>query len=151
MHPESLEILSNLPGSRKHDFTKSRFGAMKFQLLGNEALVDYIIRCNLCGAAQPADLHEFCKLWSEYTLTEQYMKAVKESEKKEEGHVRRAKKIWKLKQKISRGKWIADFIDEAWTLVSITSSGSRSLQEIRCKRTPERAGGAFAHTAWGSL
>ena len=43
------------------------------------------------------------------------MKAVKESEQKEEGHVRRAKKIWKLKHRIRRGKWIAGLLDDEWT------------------------------------
>ena len=81
---------------------------MKFHLLGNEALVDYIIRFNLCGAAQPAELQEFCKRWGAYTLTEQYHNAKENSDKNEAGHVRRAKRIWNLKQTISRGKWISD-------------------------------------------
>ena len=86
---------------------------MKFHLLGNEALVDFIIRFNLCGTAQSADLQEFCKVWKDYTFTEEYKKAKKDSETKGEGHERRAKKIWKLKQEINRGKWIADWIEEA--------------------------------------
>ena len=69
--------------------------------------MNLIIRFNLCGAAQSADLQEFCKVWKEYTCTEDYKKAKKESEKKEEGHVRRAKKIWKLKQEMNRAEWIA--------------------------------------------
>ena len=83
MHPENLEKLNYLWGSAMHNFIKSRFGAMKFHLLGNEALVGYIIRFNLCGAAQPAELQEFCKRWGEYTLTEQYRKAKKDSEKRQ--------------------------------------------------------------------
>ena len=115
MKVHNLAILDSLWGSPRHDFVKSRFGAMKFHLLGNEALVDYIIRYNLCGAAQPAALREFCEFWRRYTLTDQYEKAKRASEKQEAGHVRKAKQIWILKQKINRGKWIADWIAEART------------------------------------
>ena len=85
---------------------------MKFHLLGNEALVGYIVRYNLCGAVQPEALQAFCERWRLYTLTEQYQKAPKASEKREPRHLRRSKKIWMLKQKIERGELIADWIAE---------------------------------------
>ena len=85
---------------------------MKFQLLGNETLVDHIIRCNLCGAAQPEMLTDFCERWERYTQTDLYLRARRESEKHEPGHVRRAKKLWHLKQKLKRAHWIADWIAE---------------------------------------
>jgi hypothetical protein len=122
MNEDKLETLDTLQGQQHHKFVKSRFGAMKFHLLGNESLVDHIIRFNLCGAVQPAALLKFCECWSRYTQTEQYLKVRKESEKQEPGHVRRAKVVWNLKQQISRGQWITDWIDESrlnWYQLSI--------------------------------
>ena len=112
MHPDNLARLKDMSGNAPHDFLNFRFGAMKFQLLGNEALVDHLIRFNLCGAVQPAMVENFCTSWRAYTHTEQYLKAKTASMKQEPGHVRRAKRIWYLKQKISRATWIAEWIDE---------------------------------------
>ena len=75
MHPHQLEKLTQLWSSKKYNLIKSRFNAMKFHLLGNEALVDHIIRFNLLGAAQPATLQKFYKRWREHTLTPQYHNA----------------------------------------------------------------------------
>ena len=91
MKGDNLEMLNNLWGPQRHDYVKSRFGAMKFHLLGNEALVDYIVRYNLRGAVQPEALQAFCERWRLYTLTEQYQKAKNASEKQEPGHLRRPK------------------------------------------------------------
>ena len=115
MKGDNLEKLNNLWGPQRHDYVKSRFGAMKFHLLGNEALVDYIVRYNLRGAVQPEALQAFCERWRLYTLTEQYQKAKNASEKQEPGHLRRSKKIWTLTQNIERGKWIADWTAEGRT------------------------------------
>ena len=112
MNPGNVFKLAKLTGCQRHDFVKSRFGAMKFQLLGNETLVDHIIRCNLCGAAQPEMLTDFCERWERYTQTDLYLKARRESEKHEPGHVRRAKKLWHLKPKLKCAHWIADWIAE---------------------------------------
>ena len=100
--PHKFEKLKDLRVGDRHKFIKSRFNAMKFHLLGNESLVDLIIRLNLCGTAQSADLQQFCKVWKEYTRTEAYEKSKKESKKKVEGHVRKAKKIWNLTQEMKR-------------------------------------------------
>ena len=69
MRPDSLSDLEGLPGPKRHGFVKSRLGAMKFQLLGNQALVDFVIRFSSCGAVQPAALQEFCNLWKKQTAT----------------------------------------------------------------------------------
>ena len=114
MHPDSLSHLEGLPGPKRHDFVKSRFGAMKFQLLGNQALVDFVIRFNFCGAAQPAALLEFCNLWINQTATGEHKKAQELSEKQAPEHIRRAKKIWALQRKIQRAQWIVDWVTRSW-------------------------------------
>jgi hypothetical protein len=100
---------------------------MKFQLLGNAALVDYIIRFNLCGAVQPTALCAFCNKWADYTNSDDHKKAKQMSEERERGHMRRAKQIWILKQALVRGQWIAQWADERW---SNRLSLSTSDQEI---------------------
>ena len=115
MRPDSFSALEHLRSeTERHDFVKSRYSVMKFQLLGNQALVDYIIRFNLCGAVQPVALQEFCHLWEKETRTEEHKKAQELSQKQAPGHIRRAKKIWILKQKIQRATWIVDWVDESW-------------------------------------
>ena len=111
MNPENWKTLQSLWDKQK--YTKKRFTAMKFHLLGNGALVDSIIRCNLCGVVQSTDIQKFYRDWKDYMLTYAYKEAKDASEQKQPGHVRRAMQIWTLKQKISRGKWISDWIDEA--------------------------------------
>ena len=66
MDPNKFASYEALVGPKKHNVLKSRFSSMKFQLLGNAALVDYIIRFNLCGAVQPEALCAFCKQWANY-------------------------------------------------------------------------------------
>ena len=87
---------------------------MKFQLLGNAALVDYIIRFNLCGAVQPTALCAFCNKWADYTNSDDHKKAKKLSEARELGYVRRGKQIWILKQAI--GPWALDRPMGGWEL-----------------------------------
>ena len=114
MHPDSLSRFEGLWGSKRHDFVKSRFGVMKFQLLGNQALADYIIRFNFCGAVQPAALQEFCNLWKKQIVTEEHKKAQELSEKQAPEHIRRAKKIWILQRRSQRAKWIVDWVTWSW-------------------------------------
>ena len=158
MHPDNLARLKDMSGNAPHDFLKSRFGAMKFQLLGNEALVDHLIRFNLCGAVQPAMVENFCTSWRAYTHTEQYLKAKTASMKQEPGHVRRAKRIWYLKQKISRATWIAEWIDERasrWyrlsasdqELYSTLGDLERQLNEVLLTPPGERYRGSGSYLA----
>ena len=93
MKPDSLIALNQITRSKHHDFVKSRFGAMRFSIIGNEALVDHLIRFNLCGDVQPAAIHNFCEPWAAYTITYQYKEAKSASEKQEPGHIRRAKHL----------------------------------------------------------
>ena len=102
---------------------------MKFLFLENAALVDYIVRCNLRGAVQPEALQAFCERWRLYMLTEQYQEAQKASEKREPGQARRSKKIWMLKQKIERGKWIADWIAEDRTNCYLIGRSDQAIYE----------------------
>ena len=59
MQPRSSQKLQTRSRQQRHQTIKSSFGAMKFQFLGNAALVDHIIRFNLCGAAEPAMVRNF--------------------------------------------------------------------------------------------
>jgi hypothetical protein len=127
MDPNKFASYEALVGPKKHNVLKSRFSSMKFQLLGNAALVDYIIRFNLCGAVQPTALCAFCHKWADYTNSDDHKKAKKSSEARELGYVRRGKQIWILKQAIVRGHWIAQWVDGGW---SNRLSLSTSDQEI---------------------
>ena len=103
---------------------------MKFQLLGNAALVDYFIRFNVFGAVQPGALTMFSQLWLEHTHTDAYLKAKKESEKAEPDHVRRSKQIYHMEEKVRRAEWNAGWIAEnPRNLDKLESSGQRLLSQ----------------------
>ena len=100
---------------------------MKFQLLGNQALVDFVIRFNFCGAVQPAALQEFCNLWKKQTATGEHKKAQELSEKQAPEHIRRAKKIWILQRKIQRAQWIVDWVTWSWDNLYWLSTSDKNL------------------------
>ena len=112
MQPQNLALLRQMHGPARHDFVKSRFNVMKFHLLGNEALVDHLIRFNLCGAVQPVVLQNFCRSWAAYKITPQHRKAQEMSAKQQPDHVRRAKRIWNLQKTLSQAKWIVEWVDD---------------------------------------
>ena len=112
MQPDNLARLPKMKNAVRHDFVKHRFGAMKFQLLGNEALVDHLIRFNLCGAVQPVVLQNFCRSWAAYKITPQHLKARHMSEKQQPDHVRRAKRIWNLRRSLWQAEWVVSWVDE---------------------------------------
>ena len=112
MQPASFRKLRNLFGQQRQNIIKSSFSAMKFQLLGNAALVDHIVRFNLCGAVQPAMIRDFCDRWRRYTETDEYWKAKHESQKVDSDHVRRSTQIYDLKENVRRAESIADWIAE---------------------------------------
>ena len=136
MKAVNLEKLPHLVAQAKHKAVRSSFNAMKFQLLGNAALVDYFIRFNVFGAVQPGALTSFSQLWREHTHTEAYLKAKQESEKAEQYHVRRSKQIYLLKEKVWRAQWNAGWIAENpsnWD--KLESKDQRSLSQIDELRT----------------
>ena len=112
MQPRSSQKLQTRSRQQRHQTIKSSFSAMKFQLLGNAALVDHIIRFNLCGVAQPAMVRYFCDRWRQYTETVEYRKAKLESQKCESDHVRRSKQIYHLRKHVWRAEWVASWIAE---------------------------------------
>ena len=112
MQPRSSQKLQTRSRQQRHQTIKSSFGAMKFQLLGNAALVDHIICFNLCGAAEPAMVRHFCDRWRQYTETNEYWKARQESQKCESDHVRRSKQIYHLREQVWRAEWVASWIAE---------------------------------------
>ena len=112
MQPRSSQKLQTRSRQQRHQTIKSSFSAMKFQLLGNAALVDHIIRFNLCGAAEPAMVRNFCDRWRQYTETDEYRKARQESQKCESDHVRRSKQIYHLREQVWRAEWVASWIAE---------------------------------------
>ena len=129
MDPNKFVSYKALVGNKKHNVLKSRFSSMKFQLLGNAALVDYIIRFNLCGAVQPTALCAFCNKWADYTNSDEHKKANKLSEARELGYVRRGKQIWILKQAIVRGHWIAQWVDGSWSNRLSLSTGDQEIYD----------------------
>ena len=114
MKPDNLRTYHGMWGDWKHDFLKRRFDAMKFQLLGNAALVDITIRCNLIGAVQPAPLREFMQRWKVYLESPACLRAREASEPKPSWQPQRYKRIKELRDHIDRGKWIKEWIDANW-------------------------------------
>ena len=112
MQPDNLARLPKMKNAVRHDFVKTRFGAMKFQLLGNEALVDHLIRFNLCGAVLSVVLQNFCRSWAAYKITPQHLKAQEMSQKQQPNHVRRAKRIWNLRRSLWQAEWVVSWVDE---------------------------------------
>lgn len=115
-----------------HRFVKKRFNAMKFHLLGNSALVDITIRCNLIGAVQPAALREFMRLWKEYRETPTCRRAQEASEKRPRWQPQRYKKIKELRNLIDRGKWIKEWVDANWNHWNLLSDSDLRLYQAYC-------------------
>ena len=132
MNPENLSKFQGLRGEDVHDFVKKRFSAMKFQLLGNAALVDISIRCNLTGAVQPAALQEFIHRWKQYIETPACQKAREASKKKHPWQPQRFKRIQELHAKIERGMWINDWILEDWDNWYALTESDRHLCQDYC-------------------
>ena len=114
MNPENLAELSKLREEDRHDFVKKRFSAMKFQLIGNAALVDICIRCNPTCAVQPAVLKEFIRRWNQYLETPECQKARDASKKRNPGEPQRFKKIAEVQAQINRGRDLYDFVAQDW-------------------------------------
>jgi hypothetical protein len=129
MQADNLARLPGMKPTAHHDFLKSRFGAMKFQLLGNEALVDHLIRFNLCGAVQPVVLQNFCRSWATYARTPQHLKAQAMSEKQLPGHVRRGRRIFHLRNSLRRAQWIVEWVDEEPARWHLLSASDKKLYE----------------------
>ena len=145
MQPRISQKLQTRSRKQRHQTIKSSFSAMKFQLLGNAALVDHIIRFNLCGVAQPAMVRDFCDRWRQYTETDEYRKAKHESQKCESDHVRRSKQIYYLREQVRRAKRIAHWIaEDKLNLYKLEASDQNlwtNMDELRTKlndllRTP---------------
>ena len=132
MKQDSLLIWQQMKGDQAHNFLKSRFGAMKFQLLGNEALVDFTIRCNLIGAVQPAALQDFMHRWKQYIETPACRQAQEYSRPKPVGQVQRFRRIKDLREQIERGKWINDWVQEDWNNWSRLTESDRRLCQAYC-------------------
>ena len=110
----AVEALKNLPRNQDvHLKTKNKFNAMVFEIFGNRALVDVFIRYPVCSAAQPAQmLKRFAEGWQTWRSSEEAKTRQEGPQKKEPGHVRLSIQINKLKHKESRGKSLADWIQE---------------------------------------
>ena len=114
MREQTYEEYLALKGN-PHDFLRSRFQTMIFQLLGSSHLVDFLIRYNVAGGVQPQQLVEqFSKLWENYRGTDGYKQSVERSRPGGPDHLRRSQQIWQLTKKLDRAKWIDDWIKEDW-------------------------------------
>ena len=156
MKPAKVETLSGVSNQARHQSMRSSFSAMKFQLLGNGPLADYLIKFNLFGDVQPGAITMFIKRWRLYTQTDDYRKAKQESEEAEPDHVRRSKKMYCLKEKVWRADLIAGWIAENprnwYELESSDKELFNQIDEIRTqlsdlRRTPPRARHAGAGSA----
>ena len=134
MKQDNLLIWQNMWGDQAHNFLKSRFRAMKFQLLGNQALVDFTIRCNLCSAVQPVTLQDFMKRWKTYTQTPDFRKAQEDSRPRPFGVPRRSQKRWQLRGQIRQGKWIDDWIRNHGGSLWRLDDSQRWIHEAYCSR-----------------
>ena len=152
----AVEALKNLPRNQDvHLKTKNKFNAMVFEIFGNRALVDVFIRYPVCSAAQPAQmLKRFAEGWQTWRSSEEAKTRQECSQKKEPGHVRLSIQINKLKHKESRGKSLADWIQEDpsnWYKLGKREKGlwkdftegkiSDEIRELRQQQQP-RSGGA---------
>ena len=160
MQPRSSQKLQTRSRQQRHQTIKSSFSAMKFQLLGNAALVDHIIRFNLCGAAEPAMVRNFCDRWRQYTETDEYRKARQESHKCESDHVRRSKQIYHLREQVWRAEWVASWIAEDnqnWYKLEASEQNLwTNMDELRTKlndvlRTPPGVRRAGAGSGMASM
>ena len=65
MDPQSLQTVNAIKRPQEyHQACKSKINTMLFQIIGNKALVELLVRFPICGAAQPASvLKRFAKEW----------------------------------------------------------------------------------------
>ena len=77
MAPENLEKIEWLTTPQEiHQFKRSRFSAMLFEIFGNKTFVDLCIRFPLSSAAQPAEsILKFVEGWVDYTNSDVASKA----------------------------------------------------------------------------
>ena len=132
MTPDNLSKYHSMWGDWKHDFLKKRFAAMKFQLLGNAALVDITIRCNLIGAVQPAALREFMRQWKVYLQSSTCSRAREVSEPKPSWRPQRYKRIKELRDHIDRCKCIEECIGANWNDWNLLSDSEKRLYQDYC-------------------
>ena len=132
MTPDNLSKYHSMWGDWKHDFLKRRFAAMKFQLLGNAALVDITIRCNLIGAVQPAALREFMDRWTVYLQTPACLRAREASEPKPSWQPRRYTRVKELREQIERAKTIKEWIEADRNNWNVLTDSDQRLHQAYC-------------------
>jgi len=156
MNPQSLEELAKK--TRQQDIHKachSKFNTMLFQLIGNKALVDLFVRYPMCSAEQPAAiLRSFAEGWHRATTSPEAERAREISEPRSgRTEPRLSKQIYELKDRLKRGKWIADWIRSDWSnwdqlgeadqrlWTEYTNGGiQHQLTELREQRQPKFPG-----------
>ena len=132
MNEDSLRTWWTLTRDEAHGFVKKRFNAMKFHLLGNSALVDITIRCNLIGAVQPAALREFMRLWEEYRETPTCRHAHEASVPRPSWKPQRYARIKELREKIDHAERIKKWIDKDWNHWFLLSDVHKRLYQDYC-------------------
>ena len=112
MDPQSLQTVNAIKTPQEyHQACKSKFGTMLFQIIGNKALVELLVRFPICSAAQPASvLKTFPKDWQNIRDSPMAIKAREDSQPKMEPRL--SKQIYHLKTSIERAQWIAKWIQE---------------------------------------
>ena len=86
MDPQSLQRVNAMMSQQEyHQACKSKFDTMLFQLFGNKALVELLVRFPICSAAQPASvLKSFAKDWQNIKDSPMACKAREDSQQKME-------------------------------------------------------------------
>lgn len=86
---------------------------MLFQIIGNKALVELLVRFPIRSAAQPASvLKSFANDWQTIRHDPMVCKAREDSQPKAEARL--SKQIYHGKKNIERAQWIAKWIQEDW-------------------------------------
>ncbi len=110
MRPENLEKLSGMTRQKQHQYCKSRFATMLFQLFGSHSLAETFLKFPICNAAQPAlILQAWATAWQTYQNTPEHAQARRDSQPKQEPRI--SKQIHGLRQRLAHGKWVGDWVD----------------------------------------
>ena len=114
MHERSLQFVNDIQKDQaRHQAIKSRFSTMLFELFGNKAFVELLIRFPICSVEQPATLlKSFAEAWQGFRNTPEATRAREISQRNETGEQRLSKQIYVLRKRQERAQWVADWVDE---------------------------------------
>ena len=150
MDEATLRKLPDLTPKKRQAKIHQAFSTMQFQLLGNKHLIHYLIKYPFCSAEQPADaIQAFLHEWAVHCQSEEYRHAVADSRPCKKNHKRLSQQIWEAKQKLERGKWVSEWVDQWWLNLYHLQPSERTLyrqyqleelqQQLDALKTQQRA------------